>query len=632
VWLLPVLWFGAAMLLVLATRPFDESERIPLYIKALLSSQEALLLIMMWVMACVSLPRERERRILITNASKPLSRLEILLGKIVGFAAVSAGALAVMGAVSLGILGVSDMRVRSRAKEAYDLQVRDYSKSLTAPSEALKALSEEGSLFAYNFIGVPKDGMNIGMMSLPQGTEDKTYGRWFLGGTGEKAIYRFEPRLLVHDVTTLRGPGGRPAFVFYYPMRAMRGQDPSTKVQILARAYATGPVAPQEKTLTLNDNGMAYWEPDQPEQLFSTFDNTGTILVDRGMVTVEVTCPTPGVVLRVLEGADMDAEGKVPAGTETNIEFYNRQEDLGMGLPRQVFLPSAHPVVRGSERRDRQIIAGPTEEQPEREWAIYRFPGASLRDVPVDRNGNFQVSVQLETFKVDNAQMPTTAGVVVRSLDRLGQPYFQKQLEVLEKRVMTLAVPGDNLGEKDPAKRGDMLVLVYCGTPGHQVTVTADSVRIELPPSPFLLNWLKSEAVIFLEAVLLITLSATCSVRVGWPVAMLCSGVCLLFGHMQQMILELPTFGGLGALNYRPTGYNPALYNFFDKGASVLWAVLGFLAVLVPDFTQFQPGEYIGRLQNMPWSVLIQDAASTAAFALPFAALAYLLFRKQELG
>jgi hypothetical protein len=113
---------------------------------------------------------------------------------------------------------------------------------------------------------------------------------------------------------------------------------------------------------------------------------------------------------------------------------------------------------------------------------------------------------------------------------------------------------------------------------------------------------------------------------------MLCSGVCVLFGHMQQMILGLSSYGGLGALNYHPQGYNPALYNFFDKGASFLWAVLGFLAVLVPDFTQFQPQEYIGRLQNMPWSVLISDATSTVAFALPFVALAYLLFRKQELG
>ncbi len=148
VWLLPVLWLGAGMLLILAVRPFDESERMPLYIKTLLSSQEALLLIMMWVMACVSLPRERERKILMTNASKPLSRLEIVLGKIVGFSTISALALGLMGLASLAILQVSDLRLRGRALAAYELQKRDFNKTLVTPSEGLKQLSEEGSLFA----------------------------------------------------------------------------------------------------------------------------------------------------------------------------------------------------------------------------------------------------------------------------------------------------------------------------------------------------------------------------------------------------------------------------------------------------------------------------------------------------
>ena len=85
VWLLPILWLIASFVLVSTVRPFDESERMPLNIKMLLTGQEWLLLIMMWVMACLSLPRERERKVIITNASKPLSRLEIVLGKMWGF-------------------------------------------------------------------------------------------------------------------------------------------------------------------------------------------------------------------------------------------------------------------------------------------------------------------------------------------------------------------------------------------------------------------------------------------------------------------------------------------------------------------------------------------------------------------
>jgi hypothetical protein len=633
VWLLPVLWFGAGMLLLLAARPFDESERIPLYIKALLSSQEALLLIMMWVMACVSLPRERERKILVTNASKPLSRLEIILGKIVGFGVVAAGALAVMGAVSLVILGVSDLRVRGRAKAAYDLQVRDYNKNLVAPSEALLQLSEEGSLFSYNYITVPQEGMNIGVLSPPRNAEDSAYARGFIGGTNEKVIYQFAPRLLAHELTLLRQPGRRPFFVFYYAWRPVPGMPRPDKVQIRVTAYVPGPGMRQEKELTLNDAGLAYWEPAQPEDLFSAFDNHFALTRDRGMVTVEVTCLTPGVIMPVLESADPDADGKLPAGTETNIEFYNRQEDLQMGLPQEANLPKAHPSVRGFERRERQEVAGPTEKQPLYEQAIYRFPGSSLRHVPVDKDGNFQLSLQLETYKSEHPELATVAGVTVRSLDRKGLPPFENlKLEVREKRVMTLAVPAENLGNKDPNRRGDMLVIVRCMTSDHSVTMIENSVRIELPRTPFFVNWMKCEAVIFLEALLLIALAVTCSVRLGWPVALLCSGVCYVFGYMQSWILSLPEYGGLGALNYHPGAFNPALFHFFDQTASLLWATLGFLAILVPDFTRFQPQEYIGRLQNMPWSVLAGNLTETAGFVLPFIALAYLLFRKQELG
>src|ERR1043165_3716384 len=51
IWLLPVLWLIASFILIMFVRPFDESERIPLYIRMLLTGQELLLLVMIWVMA-----------------------------------------------------------------------------------------------------------------------------------------------------------------------------------------------------------------------------------------------------------------------------------------------------------------------------------------------------------------------------------------------------------------------------------------------------------------------------------------------------------------------------------------------------------------------------------------------------
>jgi len=175
-------------------------------------------------------------------------------------------------------------------------------------------------------------------------------------------------------------------------------------------------------------------------------------------------------------------------------------------------------------------------------------------------------------------------------------------------------------------------VMVYCATPGHAISLIENSIRIELPASPFFLNLFKSEAVIWMEAVLLITLSVACSVRVGWPIAMFCSGIGFLFGHFVEFISTLQEYGGLGSLNYQIYGQNAALFHFFDAAASYLWLVLGFISILVPNFNLYKPEEFIGVLQNMPWSMLAGDALNAAAFSVPFIALAYLLFRKQELG
>jgi hypothetical protein len=63
-----------------------------------------------------------------------------------------------------------------------------------------------------------------------------------------------------------------------------------------------------------------------------------------------------------------------------------------------------------------------------------------------------------------------------------------------------------------------------------------------------------------------------------------------------------------------------------------LWHVLGFISSIVPNFTIFDPQEHIATLQNIPWSNVGADAFNALTYAVPFLALSYLMFRKQELG
>jgi len=569
-----------------------------------------------------------------------LSRLEIVLGKIAGFSVVSAAVLLVMWLASLVLLEVSDQRLRRRAAEAYEIQQQDFrnavsrpepGKMVVTPNEGLKQMSEAGSLFAYNYIAVPPSNMSI--LGLFEIGRDGPPTRWIMGGSYEKISYRFSPRLIAPPDVGVRPVGTRPYFEFFFPVRRYTNV-PDIKINVSAycsQSRRVPPPRPQEKTLTLNAQGVAVWEPDNPEELFTPVNPTTLQPLesgDNGEVTVEVRCTTPDVILQVLEGAAPDDQGQLPADADFNVTYFPDPR-----LP-AVVPPLPHPVTRGFERYNRQEISGPKGNETRVECAMYQFPGSSLRHVPVDSQNNFTLAVQFGTFKAAHADRPTHVNIDVISKDNgLTEPYHLLNVEIQEKRVMRLQVPAYYLGNPNPAQRGDMYVRVWTHDQGHSISLLENSVRIELPETPFFVNLLQSELVIFLESVLLIAVAVACSIRLGWPIAMLCSAMCLAFGYFVDFIAELQDYGGLMALNYRPTpGMNMAVFNFFDQATNMLWKVLAFISALVPNFTIYKPTEFIGNLQHMPWNVVGWDLFNTVTFAIPFMALAFLLFRKQELG
>ncbi|HUO07098.1 MAG TPA: hypothetical protein VM008_02105 [Phycisphaerae bacterium] len=644
VWMLPILWLIVSVLLILVVRPYDESDRFPLYIRILLTAQEWMMLMMMWVLACVSLPRERERKIIITNASKPLSRLEILVGKMVGFCTMALGLLAVMGVASWLVLHVCDYQVRKDAAAAYQLAEEDYrahegTKQALPPPEDKRRLAEEGSLFAYNYITVPPQNMSI------MGGYDKTTGaRYLKGGSSEKATYHFTrlsaPTLAL--VTPIGAPM-HPYFEFNFDVIPYI-QNPPQRIQIEVSAQRVGArLSPtdariKEKTVILDSTGHGTWVVDHPEDLFTAQDDpskepaAGT---DLGPVELTVSCSTFGVFLGIRDGT--------PAGTPVNPTDYNV-----MAIPfysaNYAILPLQHPIMRGFERHDMQEIAGPDKRElreygdsfinghPPLEAAMFRFAAKDLKDIPVDADGNFTLSLAFDTDKMDNYSVDTLAQIDAYNDDAKQQHTETPAFPVIEKRITQVKLPASLLGDSNPAKRGDLVVVITCPTQGHWIALGESSVRIDQPPSSFMLNVFKSELIIFCEVALLIVISVAWSVRLGWPVAMFASFTCLIFGFIADFITSLPNSGGLAALGYTHYGDKTGVEKFFDSFTEAVWYMLGFIHSLIPDYTRYDSLRFISELRNTPLSSLGADMLWTLAYAIPFIALGYLLFRKQELG
>src|SRR5207249_7586232 len=94
-------------------QPFDEQDAINQTIKFCLFATGLLITVTAIILACTNLPKEIENRVIYTIVTKPATRLEIVLGKIFGFARVSALILLVMGLFTFAYLHLRNWQFRS---------------------------------------------------------------------------------------------------------------------------------------------------------------------------------------------------------------------------------------------------------------------------------------------------------------------------------------------------------------------------------------------------------------------------------------------------------------------------------------------------------------------------------------
>src|SRR5688572_30172149 len=95
-WIAPLAILGVIIVSQLQ-RPFDEQDAVRQTTKICLFATGLVVAITTIILACTNLPREIDSRVIYTVVTKPTTRLEIVLGKVVGFARVSFTILLIMG-------------------------------------------------------------------------------------------------------------------------------------------------------------------------------------------------------------------------------------------------------------------------------------------------------------------------------------------------------------------------------------------------------------------------------------------------------------------------------------------------------------------------------------------------------
>ncbi|MBC8107888.1 MAG: hypothetical protein H7Z14_14970, partial [Anaerolineae bacterium] len=110
-WITPLAILGVIVVSQLQ-HPVDEQDAIRQTTKFALFASGLLVTVTAIILACTNLPREIESRVIYTVVTKPTTRLEIVVGKILGFARVSATILIIMGVFTYGYLKIREYNLR----------------------------------------------------------------------------------------------------------------------------------------------------------------------------------------------------------------------------------------------------------------------------------------------------------------------------------------------------------------------------------------------------------------------------------------------------------------------------------------------------------------------------------------
>ena len=146
-WMVPLAMLGVIVAVQLIN-PVDELDAIHQTVKYALFTSGALVVIATIILASTNLPREIENRVIYTIVTKPTTRLEIILGKIIGFGRVSGTILIIMGLFTFAYAEIRSSRLLSKSEARLETL-----SSTDASRPALEHYAQHGLLECKSYAG-----------------------------------------------------------------------------------------------------------------------------------------------------------------------------------------------------------------------------------------------------------------------------------------------------------------------------------------------------------------------------------------------------------------------------------------------------------------------------------------------
>lgn len=645
-WITPLAILGAMVVSQLQVA-IDAQDDIRQTTKVCLFAAGLVVTLTAIILACTSLPKEIENRVIYTIVSKPTTRLEIVLGKVWGFAKVSAAILLIMGLFTYAYLHFRAWRLSA-----------DVETTLAAlPKDAVN----RDTLAYYHENGL----LNAKAMSQPSSlqvlAEPPIDGqpRWMAGGQGQQFGVLFDldaDDLAIAEEAFKRG--GRMSLFVDIPVEV---REPTaleletirqTNIPLQEAPGTAAATAPSDigPALPVPGGEPAVEKPSLPQAILglSVRNKAGDPLVaekelnngkpvalplgERAAVEVPIG-PDALSTLFEVGRFGIFVEGRSPAVRyavgDRPVMLRITEADNTPGPTFEPEAQTARPmIISASGRYGLQIIGGP---EGKGGVAVFGFDNVAFGAADGDADGDtvsFEIRAGIErggdgdgdTEMLPDAQL------------RIGDPATGKVSDPFPfrpetNRISYLEVPRSAF----PPDGGRFDVLVRVLTPDQWLGMKPQSVSLATGSRPFAFNLLKSLLILWLMSVLVVAIAVFCSTFLSWPIAVVLTLVLLLGRWGVEQVGDAT--GGL-ELGAQITGSqaDPLQAKVVRESVDALGRTLELISTFLPDISRFQATTDIERGISVPLDRLTGAGRVLLGYGTPIVMLAYLILKKKEVA
>jgi ABC-type transport system involved in multi-copper enzyme maturation permease subunit len=607
-WIIPLAIVGL-IIVVQLQQPSDEQDAIRQTTKFCLFATGLVVITSTIILACTSLPREIENRVIYTIVTKPTTRLEIVLGKIVGFSKVSLTILIIMGLFTFGYLHFL----------AWSLE-RDLRDRLSA--NAVEAVSRP-TFEHYVNAGL----LNAKTLVTPE--QMSIFGQMPVAGS-----FKRYPT-----------PEGFALFPFQVPANMWASVDPDG-------TQHPGPGMIIEAKVGYDQTVAPGKPPPPPPRLqFQICDPNTNAVLSQEVKTDLNTVPSPDGSLAVTATIAPSYVAQLAKYPYVFVQVLAASGNVRLWFNDDPANPPVRLLVPVTTQPDDLMLtpipATASWPAPTRTVYVGR-DGVSGQQVKGDATGRSEVCVfsyrGLHLSYPAGAQVPLEFRVGVEKSGEASDQDIPTDATIEVVNVQTgfdsgpIAVAPENNRDSYvnvPAQAvmgGNFNMIVRCLSEGQWINVRPASALIVQSVSFFALNLAKSLTIIWLLSILVIAISVFCSTFLSWPIAVVLTLV-ILFGRWGVDELGDAATAGIGRQFVADFGVrDPSISTAVSDTVEKLNTALKTVAAVLPDISAFSATDDIERGLSIPPRTLLDAIEVLLGFGVPLTVLAYVFLKNKEVA